>query len=447
MRLGEVLTPAAKRGGRSFGSFRQDSQDGQDEDESDAEAMKAHPVNPVHPVKTPWPTVRLGEVLRQRRPEITVEQTESYQFAGVYCFGRGVFRGQERNGNEFAYPTLSRLRAGEFVYPKLMAWEGAFGVVPANCDGCYVSPEFPVFEIDGKRLDSRFLSFYFKIPRVWESVSGGSTGTNIRRRRLNPADFIQREIPLPPLAEQRRVVARIEELSAQIHEARTIRRQAAEETKTLSNNRAGQVFSNLETKYTPREFGSFAPHVTSGPRNWATHYEQNGFRFYRAQDVGADGTILDGSKVFITPPDGEQGRTALLQRGDLMLVITGATVGRVSIYRKGLQPGFVSQHVGICRLPHNEVDPEFALWGLRAPNGQAQLLGQRYGQGKPGLNLSNIRSLALPFPPLPEQRRIVAELDALQAEVDALKRLQAGTAAELDALLPALLDRAFKGEL
>jgi type I restriction enzyme S subunit len=48
--------------------------------------------------------------------------------------------------------------------------------------------------------------------------------------------------------------------------------------------------------------------------------------------------------------------------------------------------------------------------------------------------------------PSSKQRRIVAGLDALQAEVDALKRLQAKTAAELDALLPALLDRAFKGE-
>ncbi|MCB1093508.1 MAG: restriction endonuclease subunit S, partial [Verrucomicrobiae bacterium] len=56
-------------------------------------------------------------------------------------------------------------------------------------------------------------------------------------------------------------------------------------------------------------------------------------------------------------------------------------------------------------------------------------------------------ALEIPLPPLPEQRRIVAELDALQAEVDALKRLQSETAAELDALLPAILDRAFKGEL
>ncbi len=50
-------------------------------------------------------------------------------------------------------------------------------------------------------------------------------------------------------------------------------------------------------------------------------------------------------------------------------------------------------------------------------------------------------------PPLNEQRRIVAELDSLQREVDALKRLQIETAAELDALLPSVLDQAFKGEL
>ena len=58
----------------------------------------------------------------------------------------------------------------------------------------------------------------------------------------------------------------------------------------------------------------------------------------------------------------------------------------------------------------------------------------------------NSKSLAQ-FLSSSEQRRIVAELDALQAEVDVLKRLQAETAAELDALLPAILDRAFKGEL
>jgi type I restriction enzyme S subunit len=63
------------------------------------------------------------------------------------------------------------------------------------------------------------------------------------------------------------------------------------------------------------------------------------------------------------------------------------------------------------------------------------------------ISKEKVLGLLLPPHPLPEQRRIVAELDALQAEVDTVQRLQAETAAELDALLPAVLDRAFKGEL
>ena len=63
------------------------------------------------------------------------------------------------------------------------------------------------------------------------------------------------------------------------------------------------------------------------------------------------------------------------------------------------------------------------------------------------VGLKKLRTARMPIRPLPEQRHIVAELDALQAEVDTLKRLQAETAAELDALLPSVLDKAFKGEL
>jgi type I restriction enzyme S subunit len=249
------------------------------------------------------------------------------------------------------------------------------------------------------------------------------------------------------LAEQRRVVARIEELAAKIQEARQRRREATEEGKALLVHYAGEVFARLAGRYGERRFGSFSPHVTSGPRNWAKHYDEAGLRFYRAQDIGPSGTVVDDSKVFIAPPPGDQGRTATLQAGDLMLVITGATVGRVAVYHDGMEPGCVSQHVAICRLPTDFVNPEFVLWGLRSPLGHSQLAGQRYGQGKPGLNLTNVRALTLPFPPLPEQQRIVEILCSLQAEVDSLGDLQTETAAELDALVPSILDRAFKGEL
>jgi type I restriction enzyme S subunit len=139
----------------------------------------------------------MRELVKLRPPDVTVRADETYQFAGVYCFGRGVFKGVRKSGMDFAYSRLTRLRAGEFVYPKLMAWEGALGVVPPECDGCVVSTEFPVFEVLEDRVLPEVLDTHFRTPSVWPAISGASTGTNVRRRRLNPQDFLDYEMPLP----------------------------------------------------------------------------------------------------------------------------------------------------------------------------------------------------------------------------------------------------------
>ncbi len=94
----------------------------------------------------------MRELVKLRELDITVSPEEVYWFAGVYSFGKGLFRGQRKRGTEFSYNRLTRLKTGNFVYPKLMAWEGAFAIVPPECDGLVVSPEFPVFEIDQQRV-------------------------------------------------------------------------------------------------------------------------------------------------------------------------------------------------------------------------------------------------------------------------------------------------------
>ncbi len=147
----------------------------------------------------------MREIVKLRELDISVSPEEIYWFAGIYSFGKGLFRGQRKHGTEFSYTRLTRLKTDNFVYPKLMAWEGAFAVVPSECDGLVVSPEFPVFEIDQQRVLSETLEVYFHIPSVWSAVSGASTGTNVRRRRLNPADFLAFEIPLPPMKTQKRL--------------------------------------------------------------------------------------------------------------------------------------------------------------------------------------------------------------------------------------------------
>lgn len=69
------------------------------------------------------------------------------------------------------------------------------------------------------------------------------------------------------------------------------------------------------------------------------------------------------------------------------------------------------------------------------------------GSAQPTIPLRAIRALHIPLPPLSAQHRIVIELDALLAKADAVKALQAETAKEMDAMLPAILDKAFKGGL
>ncbi len=146
--------------------------------------------------------MQMRELVKLRDADVFVDQNEIYHFAGVYCFGKGVFKGQSKSGMEFAYNRLTRLRTSNFVYPKLMAWEGALGVVPPECDGLVVSPEFPVFEINKDRVLPETLDVYFRTPSVWPTLSTASTGTNVRRRRLNPADFLNLKIPLPSMQRQ-----------------------------------------------------------------------------------------------------------------------------------------------------------------------------------------------------------------------------------------------------
>lgn len=67
--------------------------------------------------------------------------------------------------------------------------------------------------------------------------------------------------------------------------------------------------------------------------------------------------------------------------------------------------------------------------------------------GQANVNATKLKALPICLPPLPEQRDIVVYLEGLEARIDALKSFQTQTAAEIDALLPSILDKAFKGEL
>ena len=256
------------------------------------------------------------------------------------------------------------MESEDIVVNKIWARNGSVAVVETALAGCFVSSEFPTFTTNRDRLLPQWMHWLTKTPGFWAQCDEKSQGTS-GKNRIKPFQFLSIEIPLPPLSEQRRIAAIIEELAVKITEARLLRKQAVVEAEALLSEQMRRVFAHLAESYPRKPFGSFSPHVTSGPRNWAKYYQEHGLRFYRAQDIGANGEILSASKVFIEAPSGEQGRSAILNRGDLMLVITGATVGRVSVFREGLEHGLVNQHVAICRDPLNWSPLNMPYGGLK----------------------------------------------------------------------------------
>lgn len=142
--------------------------------------------------------VEVGKLVDWIKDTEPVSETETYDFVGAKSFGKGLFYSATRTTKDFKYQGLRRLRHRDFIYPKLMAWEGAFGMVPKEFDGFVVSPEFVVFRTKDGIICPEVLDTYFRSPICLEDVRNASTGSNKRRRRINPQAFLKLKMPVPP---------------------------------------------------------------------------------------------------------------------------------------------------------------------------------------------------------------------------------------------------------
>jgi len=165
-----------------------------------------------------WPKVALGEVLRAADEPVSVRQESTYPNFGIYGFGRGLFSKPPIDGMTSSARTLYRVRAGNFIYSRLFAFEGAYGLVDDAFDLHFVSNEYPSFEIDRERLDPGFLKAYFQLRFVWEAIARGSRGVGSRRIRVHPTQVLAHEMPMPPLSEQQALVRRLDTLADRVRQ-------------------------------------------------------------------------------------------------------------------------------------------------------------------------------------------------------------------------------------
>ena len=186
--------------------------------------------------------------------------------------------------------------------------------------------------------------------------------------------------------------------------------------------------------------------VTSGSRGWAKYYSHSGAYFIRTQNINNDQLNLD-DVAYVNLPDGSEGERTRLQLGDLLITITGANVTKSALINSELPEAYVNQHLGLVRLVPSVCWEFIHLWIISPKHGRAQLTEAAYGNGKPGLNLTNLKQVLIALPPLKEQQEIVRRVKTLFAYADRLRSRYQNACVQVDRLTPALLDKAFRGEL
>lgn len=261
---------------------------------------------------------------------------------------------------------------------------------------------------------------------------------------IRPQEVLTYQIPLPPLDEQRRIVARIEELAAKVEEARGLRRQSAEEAKVLWASSAQKLVFELANKnlqplgdlVTVRGGGTPSrsnPFFWNGSIPWVCPKDMKILDIKDSiEHISEEATYCSSAKLV------EPGCVLIVVRGMILDHTVPSAILRV--------PAAINQDMKAL-VPDKNILSEYLCKILWAMNHLLHELVEKSTHDTRKLETPKLLNFKIPVPPLPEQHHIVAYLDDFPAKLDALKRLQTETAAELDALLPSILDKAFKGEL
>lgn len=392
------------------------------------------------------PMVRLGDVLEPVVRGAAVDPSHEYRLLGIRLDGLGPFHRETVLGTQTSASRLFEVRKGDFIYSRLFAWRGAFGLIEDELDGHFVSNEFPTFLPKNGRVEPKFLRYWFRLPDVLRRVEAECTGsTPLTRNRYKENFFFALELPLPPLDEQRRIVARIEALAAKVEESANLRNTASAELTALKATYSRRIFEALSAEVVPLE--DVCLEIIDNLHSTPTYRDGGNIPCIRSPDVGFGTLDLDGARR--TDEEEYIHRTSRGEprQDDIVLVREGGGTGKCALVLPD-QKFSLGQRVMMLRPDQSRILPNFFLHQLLSPviqEDHIQVLSK--GSASPHLNIGALRRFPIVLPSLDHQRTIVAELDALQTKVEAVKALQASTAAELDAMLPAILDKAFKGEL
>ena len=272
--------------------------------------------------------------------------------------------------------------------------------------------------------------------------------------KANPPSITQTtvsnvKIPLPPLEEQRRIVAILDDALAGLETAVANAEANLKDAEELFRAHLNVTFSNaLEANQIPMradwefaEIASFA-HTSAGGtplKSNKNYYEGGTIPWLLSGEVGVK--EITKATNFITELGLKESSAKLFPPDTVLIAMYGATAGEVGILRFE-----ASTNQAVCAvLPSARHLPEFIYYFLL--HYKPDLIKKAAGSGQPNISQAKIKSINVPLPPIEQQRRIAAILDSSQFQTDHLKKNINYKISQLRDLKQSLLQKAFAGEL
>ena len=247
-------------------------------------------------------------------------------------------------------------------------------------------------------------------------------------------------IPLPPLAEQRRIAEVLDKAEALRAKRRAALAQLDSLTKSLFLDLFGDPVTNPKGWPNPT-LGGLLAFQQYGPRFVNEAYSTDGIRIVRITDLSESGN-LDFSAMPKMTVSAEDRKKYSLCDGDIIFARTGATVGKVALIGPNDPPCIAGAYFITMRF-EKTVEPVYARAVLVAPSVRAIVAKRSRQAAQQNFSGPGLRQLPMPLPPLDLQREFARRV----AAVEKLKTAQRAALAELDALFASLQHRAFRGEL
>jgi type I restriction enzyme S subunit len=382
-----------------------------------------------------------------------VEAGKWYRMAGVKWYGKGVFERETVRGSDLSSSWVYHLRPGSVVYNRLFAWKGSFAVVPAEFGECYVSNEFPQFSPQPGRLLPDYLYLYCMSAKVNTAVRAHSVGSAaVSRNRLREEFFLDFDILVPPIDYQENVVSIWRGLRAAQSDVErdTGRRRAALESGffkalglslppahglpkafavrwselarwSVGYNQQAQAGMDLTRgRYPVVPLGSLLTLVQYGTSEKANSGGL-GTPVLRINNI-KDGVIETGELKHLELPSKTR-EGLLLEDGDILIIRTSGSrdlVGTCAVFHEQSPYVFASYLIRL-RADRRRADPGYIARLINSPVGRQQVNAISRPIMQNNINSQEIGRLEIPLPPLEVQRKIISEVQAGLAEIEALR--------------------------